>query len=233
MASTADSAAEIYAPNGLAEGIERLAPRAPFAEIVETAGLPRFRRRRNGFATLLHIILEQQVSIDAAAGMYRRLAGLCRPLLPEPFLALDDDTLRICGFSRQKMRYGRELAAVVRDGKFDFAALAEADDERALEALLGLNGIGRWSAEIYLIFALGRADVWPAADLGLQLSVAEGLRLAARPAEAELRRMGEAWRPWRSVAACLFWQSYLYARGRKAPVLPDGLYAGDLDETAG
>ena len=221
---------DIYAPKGLAEGIERLAATPPFAEIVATAGVPRFRRRRNGFATLLHIILEQQVSIDAAAGMYRRLAGLCRPLLPAAFLALDDATLRACGFSRQKMRYGRELAALVRDGRFDFAALAEADDGEALAALLALDGIGRWSAEIYLIFALGRPDVWPAADLGLQLGVAEGLRLAARPAEAELRQMGEAWRPWRSVAACLFWQSYLSARGRKAPVLPAGLYAGNLDE---
>jgi DNA-3-methyladenine glycosylase II len=224
MSATADRSDDIYAPKGLAEGIERLARMAPFGEIVRAAGPPRFRRRKNGFATLLHIILEQQVSIDAAAGMYRRLAGLCRPLLPEPFLALDDDTLRACGFSRQKMRYGRELAALVRDGEFDFAQLAEMDDEAALAALLGLKGIGRWSAEIYLIFALGRPDVWPAADLGLQLGVAEALRLAARPGEAELRRMGEVWQPWRSVAACLFWQSYLVARGRKAPVLPESLY---------
>jgi DNA-3-methyladenine glycosylase II len=196
----------------------------PFGEIVKAAGPPRFRRRKNGFATLLHIILEQQVSIDAAAGMFRRLAGLCRPLSPEPFLALDDGTLRACGFSRQKMRYGRELAALVRDGEFDFAGLAEMDDETALAALLGLTGIGRWSAEIYLLFALGRPDVWPAADLGLQLGVAEALRLPARPGEAELRPMGEVWQPWRSVAACLFWQSYLHARGRKAPVLPESLY---------
>jgi DNA-3-methyladenine glycosylase II len=229
MTATNRHADDIYAPQGLAEGIERLVRSPPFAGIFETAGPPRFRRRRNGFATLLHIILEQQVSIDAAAGMYRRLAGLCRPLAPAPFLALADDTLRACGFSRQKMRYGRELAALARDGAFDFAALAGMDDDSALAALLGLNGIGRWSAEIYLIFALGRSDIWPAADLGLQLGVAESLRLAARPAEAELRRMGEAWRPWRSVAACFFWQSYLHQRGRKAPVLPEDLYAGGAD----
>src|SRR5579863_8256336 len=105
MSATADCADEIYAPKGLREGIERLTRMPPFADIAATAGLPRFRRRRNGFATLLHIILEQQVSIDAAAGMYRRLAGLCRPLSPEFFLALDDEALRACGFSRQKMRY--------------------------------------------------------------------------------------------------------------------------------
>jgi DNA-3-methyladenine glycosylase II len=173
----------------------------------------------------LHIILEQQVSIDAAAAMHHRLAGLCRPLVPEMFLTLDDPTLRSCGFSRQKMGYARDLAAAVDSGKFDFTKLAAADDETALAALLGLRGIGRWSAEIYLLFALGRPDVWPAADLGLQLAIGEHLSLGSRPSELELRRRGEVWRPWRSVAACLFWQSYLHARGRKAPQLPPELYA--------
>jgi len=215
----------LYAPHGLDKGLRSLVAEPVFAAIVATAGEPRFRRRRNGFATLLHIILEQQVSIDAAAAMHRRLAGLCRPLAPAPFLALDDATLRSCGFSRQKMGYARGLATAVARGTFDFARLAAADDETAQAALLGLKGIGRWSAEIYLIFALGRADIWPAADLGLQISVGERLRLAARPAEAELRRLGEAWRPWRTVAACLFWQSYLHARGRAAPQLPPELYA--------
>jgi DNA-3-methyladenine glycosylase II len=215
----------IYAPEGLEEGIAALAGEPVFGAILERAGMPRFRRRRNGFATLLHIILEQQVSIDAAAAMHRRLAGLCEPLIPENFLALDDATLRRCGFSRQKMDYARRLAAAVADGSFDFAALAAAPDAEALAALVALKGIGRWSAEIYLLFALGRGDVWPAADLGLQLAVAECLGLAARPKEAALRDLGAAWRPWRSVAACLFWQSYLAARGRAAPVLPGELYA--------
>lgn len=196
-----------------------------FAAILERAGPPRFRRRRNGFATLLHIILEQQVSIDAAAAMHRRLSGLCCPLLPETFLALDDATLRSCGFSRQKMGYARDLAARVRAGAFDFVRLAEASDEAAQALLLSLKGIGRWSAEIYLIFALGRADIWPAADLGLQLAAAECFGLDGRPVEAELRLRGEAWRPWRSVAACLFWQSYLHTRKRRPPILGSELYA--------
>jgi DNA-3-methyladenine glycosylase II len=216
---------EIYAPQGLAEGISALAAEPIFAVILGTAGPPRFRRRRNGFGTLLHIILEQQVSIDAAAKMYHRLIGLCRPLAPETFLALDDATLRSCGFSRQKMRYARDLAVAVERGSFDFAQLAAAEDETALADLLAIRGIGRWSAEIYLLFALGRPDIWPAADLGLQLAMAEQLGLGSRPAEAELRLRGEAWRPWRSVAACLFWQSYLHARGRVAPRLPPELYA--------
>jgi DNA-3-methyladenine glycosylase II len=217
----------IYAPQQLEQGVEALAGEAVFRAILDRAGMPRFRRRRNGFATLLHIILEQQVSIDAAAAMHRRLAGLCRPLAPEPFLALDDATLRACGFSRQKMDYARRLAQAVASGVFDFDRLEGAEDNAVLADLIALKGIGRWSAEIYLIFALGRSDIWPAADLGLQLAVADCLGLGARPGERELRQIGDKWVPWRSVAACLFWQSYLHARGRAAPQLPAELYAAE------
>lgn len=219
------SGTTLLAPEGLDEGLRALAGETVFQAIVERAGTPRFRRRRNGFATLLHIILEQQVSIHAAAAMHRRLVELCRPLAPEPFLGLDDGTLRTCGFSRQKAGYARGLAAAVRDGDLDFARLAAEDDDAALSELVALRGIGRWSAEIYLIFALGRSDVWPAADLGLQFGVAECLGLGDRVPERRLREMGEAWRPWRSVAACLFWQSYLHRRNRTAPLLPAELYA--------
>lgn len=218
----------IYAPQRLEEGVAALAGEPVFRAILERAGMPRFRRRRNGFPTLLHIILEQQVSIDAAAAMHRRLAGLCRPLAPGPFLALDDASLRSCGFSRQKMDYARRLAAAAASGSLDFAALDGAPDDAAFAALVSLKGIGRWSAEIYLIFALGRADIWPAADLGLQFGAAECLGLADRPSEPALRQIGAAWRPWRSVAACLFWQSYLHARGRAAPLLAPELYAAEV-----
>ena len=214
-----------YAPEGLAEGMSILTAEPVFSDILGHAGPPRFRRRRNGFGTLLHIILEQQVSIDAAAAMHRRLIGFCRPLVPETFLALDDAILRSCGFSRQKMGYARHLAELVAGGEFDFAGLARADDEAAMAQLLSVRGIGRWSAEIYLIFALGRPDIWPAADLGLQIATADRLGLEARPHERELRPLAEAWRPWRSVAACLFWQSYLSDRNRTAPLLPEDLYA--------
>jgi DNA-3-methyladenine glycosylase II len=217
--------APIYAPHGLEEGTAALAGQPVFAAILERAGPPRFRRRRNGFETLLHIILEQQVSIDAAAAMFRRLRGLLPQLTPAAFLTLDDANLRLCGFSRQKASYGRGLAASVASGALDFARLAASGDDDALAALVALKGIGRWSAEIYLIFALGRPDIWPAADLGLQFGVAAELGLAARPGERELRALGERWRPWRSVAACLFWQAYLHGRNRAAPVLPAELYA--------
>lgn len=214
-----------YAPHRLDDGIAALAGEPVFAAILAAAGPPRFRRRRNGFATLLHIILEQQVSIDAAAAMHRRLSETCRPLTPERFLALDDGLLRACGFSRQKMGYARSLAEKVLAGEFDFTRLAESDDQAAEVALRSLKGIGRWSAEVYLIFALGRADIWPAADLGLQVAVADELALAARPTEPELRGLGDAWRPWRTVAACLFWQSYLHKRKRTPPILSAELYA--------
>jgi DNA-3-methyladenine glycosylase II len=226
MPALPDAVAEpIYAPQGLEEGIAALAGEPVFRAILDRAGAPRFRRRRNGFGSLLHIILEQQVSIDAAAAMHRRLSGLCRPLAPGPFLTLDDAILRSCGFSRQKAAYGRGLAQAVESGALDFEQLDSAPDDAALAELVALKGIGRWSAEIYLIFALGRADIWPAADLGLQLGVMECLALDSRPDERALREIGEQWRPWRTVAACLFWQSYLHARGRAAPILPPELYA--------
>ncbi|HEX6442286.1 MAG TPA: DNA-3-methyladenine glycosylase 2 family protein [Stellaceae bacterium] len=220
-----EDSAPIYAPRGLEEGIAALAGEPVFRGILDRAGAPRFRRRRNGFATLLHIILEQQVSIDAAAAMHRRLADLCVPLAPDPFLALDDAMLKRCGFSRQKTDYARRLAHAVRSGALDFARLEATPDDDALAELVALRGIGRWSAEIYLIFALGRTDIWPAADLGLQFGVMECLGLAERPSERALRELGEQWRPWRTVAACLFWQSYLHARNRAAPTLPPELYA--------
>src|SRR6516162_5199666 len=215
----------VYAPEGLAEGIDILSVERGCAELLGRVWQPRFRRRRNGFGTLLHIILEQQVSIDAAAAMHRKLVGFCHPLSPEAFLALDDATLRSCGFSRQKMGYARHLAQMVGSGKFDFGRLSATDDEVALAELLSIKGIGRWSAEIYLLFALGRPDIWPAGDLGLQVAIGDHMCFGARPDEVEMRRLGEAWRPWRSVAACLFWQSYLHARGRAAPRLPPELYA--------
>src|SRR5499427_10900964 len=129
-ASAAEEVADplMYAPEGLSEGIRTLGAEPVFAAILERTGPPRFRRRRNGFGTLLHIILEQQVSIDAAAAMHRRLSELCSPLAPAPFLALDDATLRACGFSRQKADYARRLAHAVANGSFDFDGLAAASD---------------------------------------------------------------------------------------------------------
>ena len=202
-------------PFGLAEGIAVLTQRdADFGRIIATAGSPRFPQRRPGFGTLLHIILEQQVSVEAARAMYARLRKECRWVTPERFLALDDPTLRQCGFSRQKMAYGRHLAAAILDGSFDPKALARHDDETALAELVKLKGIGRWSAEVYLLFALARPDIWPAGDLGLQLALQWLKGLENRPDAQTLRRLAEPWRPWRAVAACLLWQFYLHRLNR-------------------
>jgi DNA-3-methyladenine glycosylase II len=205
------------APEGLEEGMAALARREPgFAEILERAGRPRFARRPATMGTLLHIILEQQVSIEAARAMYRNLQAACDPLEPAGFLALDGDTLRACGFSRQKSVYARGLAEALLEGRLDLAALGAMSDEAAMAALTRLKGIGPWTAEVFLLFALARRDVWPAADLGLQLGVQALKRLPARPGAAAMREIGEAWRPWRSVAACLLWQSYLFDLDRLA-----------------
>lgn len=202
-------------PEGLEDGIAVLTRRDPdLVNIVATAGLPRFPRRKPGFGTLLHIILEQQVSVEAARAMYAKLRRECRWVTPERYLLLDDETLRRCGFSRQKMGYGRHVATAIRDGAFDLAALSRHDDERAMMELVKLKGIGRWSAEIYLLFALGRPDVWPADDLGLQLAVQWLKGLDRRPTGAALRALAELWRPWRAVAACLLWQFYLHRLNR-------------------
>jgi DNA-3-methyladenine glycosylase II len=207
----------VLAPEGLEEGIAALAAGDPgFAEIVERAGRPRFARRPASFGTLLHIILEQQVSIEAARAMYRNLQTACDPLDPAGFMALDEPTLKACGFSRQKTVYARGLAEALATGRLDLARLAAVDDATAMAALTGLKGIGPWTAEVFLLFALARPDIWPAADLGLQLAVQKLKRLPERPRAIEMRAIGEAWRPWRSVAACLLWQSYLFELDRLA-----------------
>ncbi len=204
-----------WAPHGIDEGMAILCARDEmFAHIAVTAGIPRFPLRPEGFGTLLHIILEQQISIDAAAAMYARLKQHCMPLLPEGFLRLDDDILKRCGFSRQKIAYGRHLAVAIRDGAFDPAKLKALDDDQALAELMKLKGIGRWTSEVYLLFVLGRSDVWPAGDLALQLAIQRFRGLEKRPGDRALREMAEAWKPWRAVAACLLWQYYLHALGR-------------------
>lgn len=191
----------------------RLEPR--FADAIALGGpLPPLARREPGFGTLLKIILEQQVSVAAAIAMWRKLEAVCDPLEPAAFLALGDDAVRACGFSRQKAAYGRALAGRIVDGTLDLDALAHAPDDDAIRTLVQLRGIGRWSAEIYLMFALGRADVWPADDLAIQVGVQELFALPARPTRRETDAVAEAWRPHRTTAARIVWHHYLALRRR-------------------
>lgn len=183
------------------------------AAIVARFGPPPLWDRPPGFATLLHIVLEQQVSLASALAAFRRLEAAADPLTPERFLRLSDAELLAIGFSRQKARYGRALAAALIEGSLDLESLAAAGDDDVRAALEAIPGIGRWTSTIYLLMVLGRPDVWPAGDMALASAVGETKRLGHRPGPAEMEILGEAWRPWRSVAARLFWHDYL-ARAR-------------------
>jgi len=210
-------------PDGLETGARVLLARdADLARIHAEHGLPRFPRRPAQFGTLLHIILEQQLSIDVAAKLWQRLKEHCRPLNPRRFLTLDETTLKQCGFTRQKIGYARGLATAIVERRFSPVGLATLDDDAAMAALVGLKGFGRWSAEVYLLFALGRADVWPAEDLALRIAIQWLKGLPERPSGAMMRAYGDAWRPWRSVAACLLWQFYLCRLNRAIAAPPLG-----------
>jgi DNA-3-methyladenine glycosylase II len=136
------------------------------------------------------------------------------PLTPARFLAFEDAELLAIGFSRQKARYGRALAAALDTGALDLEGLAALDDVAVARELEAIPGIGPWTSTIYLLMVLGRPDVWPLGDIALATAVAEVKGLGRRPGPDEMARLGEAWRPWRSVAARLFWHDYLGRRGR-------------------
>ena len=191
-------------------GIDRLAAvDADVARALERVGYPAPRQRAPGFATLLRIMVAQQLSTRSAAAIWARVEQACRPLVTaESFLALDEGGFRTIGFSRQKMACGRSLAEAVASGALDLAALARLPEEEAIAAICALRGFGRWSAEVYLLFALGRADIFPADDLGLQIGMQRLRRLAARPDRKAMAALAEAWRPWRGCGAIFLWHYY-------------------------
>ncbi|MFQ5972499.1 MAG: DNA-3-methyladenine glycosylase family protein, partial [Alphaproteobacteria bacterium] len=175
-------------------------------ELWARTGTPDPRAREPGFETLLRTIVYQQLSTRAAATIWDRLCEACRPMTPETLLAGGDDRLRAAGLSRPKIGYARALAEAVT-GEFDLEGVHRLPDEEAVARLVELRGIGRWSAECYLLFALDRQDIMPADDLGLATAVRRWLDLDSRPGPGELRELAEAWRPWRSAAARLLWHS--------------------------
>ena len=193
-------------------GIDALAARdSNFARALGNAGYPEPRIRERGYTTLLRTIVGQQVSVAAAASMWNKLAAeVGDDVDPSELLARDFDTLRACGLSGQKQGYAKSLAQLVLDRELTFDALP-ADDEEAIAALTRIKGIGRWSAEIYLLFAEGRADIWPAGDLAVQEAVGRMLALPARPSERETRAVAEAWRPHRGAMAVFAWHAYTVA----------------------
>ena len=211
MRDTDDHDGPALSAEALAEGIAWLIARDEgLARAHAETGTPRLRNRPDGFATLLHAIVGQQVSLASAAAIWARVeaAGLDDP---DALLAAGAEGLRACGFTRPKQKYALAIAA----SGFDFAALRDMEDTAAIDALDALPGIGRWTAEIYAMTALGRPDVLPAGDLALQ----EGARLLygwdLRPREAALREVAAAWSPWRGVAARLLWDYYVRHKGRE------------------
>jgi DNA-3-methyladenine glycosylase II len=197
----------------LERAVVELAERdADLAAIVERFGPPPLWDRPPGFGTLVHIVLEQQVSLASARAAFDRLVSATDPLTPQRFLHLTDGALLAIGFSRQKAGYGRALATALLDGSLDLDRLAALDDEDVRRELEAIPGIGRWTSTIYLLMVLGRPDVWPVGDMALATAVGQAKGLPARPGPDELAILGEAWRPWRSVAARLFWHDYLGRR---------------------
>jgi DNA-3-methyladenine glycosylase II len=189
--------------------VEALASREPaFARVIEKHGMPEPRSSERGAQTLLRTIVGQQVSVAAARSMWAKLeAAFGAPPDLALLLAASDEELRAAGMSRQKAGYIRSLAELVLSRELDLDSLPE-DNEEAIALLTRIKGIGRWSAEIYLLFAEGRPDVWPAGDLAVQVEIGRLLGLADKPSEKQLREVAEAWRHYRGAAAVLAWHSY-------------------------
>ena len=193
----------------LKAGLDALTAIEPrFAPAIAAVGYPEPRVRDRGYETLLRTIVGQQVSFKAAAAVWNKLEAARGDLTkPHAVTSASFDELRACGLSRQKQGYARSLAGLVDAGELDLHNLPE-DDEEAITLLTQVKGIGRWSAEIYLLFAEGRPDIWPAGDLAVQIDVGRIMGMETRPSEKQVREIGEAWRPHRGAAAVFAWHHY-------------------------
>ncbi len=194
--------------------LDDLAARDPdVAAALARVGKPDSRHRPPGFETLLRVIVGQQLSTKAAAAIWEKVVRLADPagaaaLTPELIADLDDDALRGAGLSRQKIRYARCLAEDVLSGRLDIAALDDLPEEEAIAHIVQVKGLGRWSAEVYLLFAHARADLFPADDLGVQAGLQRLKRLAERPKPQRARKLVEHWAPWRGCGAIFLWHFY-------------------------
>ena len=194
----------------LASGVSLLVKQDDdLAAIVKRFGPPPLWRRETGFHTLVHIILEQQVSLASARAAYDRVVAIASPLTPTRLLELDDATLKVAGFSRQKILYSKGLAQALVEGSFSLSALEKMSDDAARTEMLRVKGVGMWTADIYLLMALRRPDIWPTGDLALAVAAQRVKRLPTRPTHEQLIAMSDLWRPWRAVAARIMWHYYL------------------------
>ena len=207
-------------PNGRYLTINTLSDAARFlatrdrdlAGILARHDRPPLWARRPGFATLVRIILEQQVSLASARAIFARLTASVAPFTPEQVCAVGEPYLRSLGLTRQKAAYCLELARTMSSGELNLVALSKMDDQEARSQLMRIKGVGSWTADIYLLMALRRPDVWPSGDLALAQSVVRVKRLRTYPGPEKLEKIAEAWRPFRSVAARMLWQHYLARR---------------------
>ena len=203
--------------SSLAEAVDALAELDPdLGAVVARFGRPPLWDREPGFPTLVHLILEQQVSLASAKAAFDRLRVAADPLTPGSFLRLADGELLAIGFSRQKTRYARALARAVDAGELDVDALALATDVEVDNRLTALPGIGPWTATIYRLMVLRRPDAWPIHDIALAQAIAEVRGLPRRPAADEMLALAEGWRPWRAVAARILWHHYLSVRAERS-----------------
>lgn len=188
------------------------------ARLVLLYGAPPLWERPEGFVTLVRVILEQQVSLESAATLFARLdAAVPGGMHPEPILAQGVDGLRAHGLTRQKAAYLVALAQHVTDGRLDLQALPTLPDDEVLVALERVPGIGPWTAQVYLLFSLGRPDAWPPGDLALHKALQHAHELERLPSSREASALAATWSPWRAVAARILWHAYLTQRGRSVP----------------
>ena len=199
----------------IAEGVAALIEIEPkFRIAVENSGPIPLRRKPSGFAPLLQAIVGQQISVAAAAGIWKRIEA-ANAVKPDAILAMSDEDLRACGLSRPKVKYARAIAEAVTDGTLCFDHCRDAPVEEAVAMLTAIKGVGDWTAEIYLMFSVGRADVFASKDLALQESARRLFGLGERPTGKEMALMAEAWSPWRAVAARILWAYYRSEKGRE------------------
>jgi DNA-3-methyladenine glycosylase II len=211
MHKRAHTAHIILSDDAMRKGIRALRRACPHMRLVhEHAGDPPLRQHTPGFEGLARIVVGQQLSLASAQAIWGRMQRAVQPMTPQAFLLLSDEELRAAGLSKGKVKTLRALSAAAVAG-LDFDKLASASDEDVHEALTALPGIGPWTADIYLLFCLGRADAFAAGDLALQIAARAAMSLDDRPSRDELFAIAERWRPWRGVAAHLLWAYYKVA----------------------
>ncbi len=204
----------LHNESDIAEGVAVLTAIEPrFAAIVAIHGHPPLRRTGNGMESLLRSITDQLISLQAGEAIWRRLAATLSPMAPETVLRHSEDALMQLGLSRAKARCFRAVASAAQGGTLDFADLQRLPDNEVLSRLTAIPGVGPWTAMIYLLSALGRADAWPVGDIALHVSAQHLLGLDVRPDKTSMMALAEPWRPWRAVAARLLWSHYRGLKG--------------------